>query len=60
MMRRGSYVFAALIGLDVVEYIVAINAKHVLVWMTLLAMPQVWLIARFFMHYPQLRRGGEH
>jgi hypothetical protein len=51
----GAVVFAGLICLDVLEYIVAQTAQQVLVWMALLAVPQAALIAVFYMHVRQLR-----
>lgn len=58
-MLIGGAVFAALIVLDTVEFIVAITAGQVLLWMALLALPQALLIAWFYMHVRQLR-GGDH
>lgn len=58
-MLMGAVVFAALIVLDTIEYVVAITAGQVLLWMTLLALPQAGLIAWFYMHLHQLR-GGDH
>lgn len=57
-MQLGTVVFAGLILLDTVELVVAITAGQVLLWMTLLALPQAGLIAWFYMHAHQLR-GGE-
>lgn len=55
-MRIGSLVFAALIVLDLIEYAVAQVAGHLLLWMTLLAIPQAGLIVLFYMHFRQLWR----
>lgn len=57
-MRFGAAVFAGLIVLDTVEYLVAQVAGQLLLWMTILALPQVVLIAVFYMHVRQLRRTG--
>jgi cytochrome c oxidase subunit IV len=57
-MLLGTVVFAGLILLDTVEFLVAITAEQVLLWMTLLALPQAGLIVWFYMHVHQLR-GGE-
>ena len=56
-MRLGAVVFAGLILLDAVEYIVATTAQQVLLWMIVLALPQAILIAWFYMHVRQLRGG---
>jgi len=56
-MTLGAVVFGGLILLDMLEYIVAQTAQQVLVWMTILAIPQAALIAVFYMHLRQLRGG---
>jgi cytochrome c oxidase subunit IV len=55
----GELVIAALFVLDAIEYLVAVNAGQTTLWMAILAIPQAWLIFRFYMHGRQLRRGGE-
>lgn len=55
----GELVIVALFVLDAIEYMVAVNAGQTVLWMALLAIPQAWLIVRFYMHGQQLRRGGE-
>jgi cytochrome c oxidase subunit IV len=55
----GELVIAALFVLDGVEYYVATHSGQTTLWMALLAIPQAWLIVRFYMHGRQLRRGGE-
>ena len=57
-LTAGWLVYAGLMILDGIEYLVAVNARQVTFWMVLLAAPQAWLIARFYMHSRQLRRGG--
>ncbi len=54
-MRLGAQVFVGLVLLDVVEYLVATTVQRTLVWLVLLALPQAWLIVRFYMHVRQLR-----
>jgi cytochrome c oxidase subunit IV len=56
----GSLVFAALMVLDTIEYVVALLAEMRLLWMTILAVPQIGLIAWFYMHVYQLTGEGEH
>jgi hypothetical protein len=55
----GELVILALFVLDAVEYYVGTHSGQTTLWMALLAIPQAWLILRFYMHGRQLRRGGE-
>lgn len=60
-MRLGSIVFAGLLVLEVVEFVVGITMKTgALIPMILLGIPSGWLILRFYMHVRQLRHGGDH
>jgi len=56
-MLIGALVFAALIVLDAIEYVVAQVADQRLLWMSLLAIPQAGLIVWFYMHVHQLSSG---
>lgn len=58
-MTLGSVVFVALIVLDSIEFVVAQVANQLLLWMTLLAIPQAGLIMWFYMHLRQLWREEE-
>jgi cytochrome c oxidase subunit IV len=59
-MSIGTAVFAALIVLDGVEYIVAQVADQTLLWMGMLAIPQAGLIVWFYMHVHQLSGRKDH
>lgn len=59
-MALGTAVFVALIVLDSIEFVVSQVANQLLLWMTLLAIPQAGLIVWFYMHLGQLWREGEH
>jgi hypothetical protein len=58
-MALGTAVFVALIVLDAIEFLIALVADQLLLWMTMLALPQAALIAWFYMHLPQLWRKEE-
>lgn len=58
-MTLGTVVFVALIVLDSIEFVVAQVANQLLLWMTLLAIPQAGLILWFYMHLRQLWREEE-
>ena len=53
-MAIGVTVFVSLIVLDLTEFLVSQVADQLLLWMTLLAVPQAVLIAVFYMHIRQL------
>ncbi len=55
-MAIGVAVFVTLIVLDLTEFLVSQVADQLLLWMSLLAIPQAVLIAFFYMHIRQLRR----
>jgi hypothetical protein len=55
-MTIGVAVFASLIVLDLTEFLVSQVAGQLLLWMSLLAIPQAVLIAIFYMHIRQLWR----
>ncbi|GIU98821.1 MAG: hypothetical protein KatS3mg014_0437 [Actinomycetota bacterium] len=59
-MALGTAVFVALIVLDAIEFVVAQVAGQLLLWMTLLAIPQAVLILWFYMHIRQLWREEAH
>ncbi|GBC86325.1 hypothetical protein HRbin12_00312 [bacterium HR12] len=59
-MALGTAVFVALIVLDAIEFVVAQVAGQLLLWMTLLAIPQAALILWFYMHIRQLWREEAH
>lgn len=58
-MTLGRVVFVALIVLDSIEFVVSQVARQLLLWMTLLAIPQAGLILWFYMHLRQLWREEE-
>lgn len=58
-IRLGVKVLAGLVALDIAEYVVAVTMDHVLIPMIVLALPQAWLILRFYMHVRQLRHAEE-
>lgn len=55
-MALGVAVFVSLIVLDLTEFLVSQVAGQLLLWMSLLAIPQAVLIAIFYMHIRQLWR----
>ncbi len=59
-MALGTAVFVGLIVLDSIEFVVAQVADQLLLWMTLLAVPQALLILWFYMHLRQLWREEDH
>lgn len=59
-MTLGTAVFVGLIVLDAIEFTVAQLARQLLLWLTLLAIPQAGLIAWFYMHARQLWRKEGH
>ncbi len=59
-MALGTAVFIGLIVLDTIEFVVARFADQLLLWMTLLALPQAGLILWFYMHVRQLWREEGH
>lgn len=53
--RLGVIVFAVLVVLEVVEYVVGVNIKHgSWPFLTVLAVLGSWPILNYFMHLPQL------
>jgi hypothetical protein len=60
-LRVGTYTLVGLLILDIVEYAVGVGFNRgSTLPLAVLAIPQAWLILRYFMHVLQLRRGGEH
>ncbi len=59
-MRLGAQVLGGLVILDAIEYVVGVALRRgALVPLLILAIPQAWLIVRYYMHIQQLRREGE-
>ena len=60
VMRLGLWVFAALMVVEIIEYIIGVNVK-VGNWplLAVLAVPGAGLIIYYFMHIPQLWRRKE-
>lgn len=59
-VRLGVRVFAGLLALDVLEYVVGVSMRTgSTLPLAILALPTAWLIMRYYMHIQQVRRGGE-
>ncbi len=59
-MRIGTQTLIGLVVFDAVEYWVGVAFRRgATLFLAVLAIPQAWLIVRYFMHVQQLRRGGE-
>lgn len=57
-MVLGAQVFGGLVALDVLEYWIGIALRRgALIPLIVVGMAQAWLIARYYMHIRQLRRG---
>ncbi len=57
-LRLGAQVFAVLVALEIVEYLVGTTVDGALVPLAVLALVAAWPIVRYYMHIEQLRRGG--
>lgn len=59
-MRIGTQTLIGLVVLDAAEYWVGVAFRRGATFLlAVLAIPQAWLIVRYFMRVQQIRRGGE-
>lgn len=58
-LRRGWVVIAALAVLSLVEYFVATELEHALLWLLPLTLVKAWLILDQFMHVKAVFTPGE-